>query len=774
MFFPKRLTILVFLWFLTQMAISQKAIILPPADTNAPRMAAEIARLGDGETKAVKAYILAKYYIDKPGEAKLDIFAAQKYSSLGLKYSHQHNNIKGIARGYTIQAQILREKGEQSAAKKFSDSAFAIVEKVTDPAVLADIYFERSVYYSIGVDSDLVQKTKYFRLGTTYLKQVSPNTLKLADALKFLGDLYSNQTGGNAPALNFLYESLAVYKALKYKRLQDIYDLIGYCLSRMEHTREGLKYSLMAVRTGESDKDSSMTMCAVYNRLGYAYNNLGDHQKETECMLKAIMYAKHNHEELSSNILTANLAASYINLKEYDKALNVVRPALKTVKKENLVVRLLLSVNLVRIYTAMGDYRTADVVYGNLEPLSKLAQQRPIIYDLMYGAGINLYMKRQQYAKVDSLIEVYKMKNKPDNNLLSATKAEEFKYKADSAQQRFKEAFLHHQAFKKLADSLTTRNHDKETAVLQLQFETEKKDHDIELQATDIKLLTKQSLLQKSALRNDAMIRKLSLLAVCMLLSLSAVIYNRYKIKRQANNELQEQKEEINTQNDALKELITEREWLLKEVHHRVKNNLQIVISLLNSQSAYIDNVSAKEVIRESKNRINSISMIHQKLYQTEDLAGVDIYQYIQELVEYIAATFGVGSEVIFALEIDRLTLDVAQAVPLGLIINEGLTNAVKYALIADRRAKISIKLIKTGDNIFLGISDNGNGLPAGFDAEKLKSLGMVLMRGLSKQLGGELKFNNNNGLKITMEFKMTKLFGDSVENRIRKLPKFS
>jgi two-component sensor histidine kinase len=773
MSFFKPFSSLVLFFFFCAVAVAQRSSS-NASDTTVKRLTAEIGQLAEGEPRTAKYYDLSKYYIDKPGEAKEDITAAQNYCTLGLKFSLQHNFINEIARGYTIQAQILREKGDQPGARKFSDKVFSLTDKITEPAVLADIYFERSGYYSLGVDSQLVLKTKFYRLGTTYLKQAAPNTLKLADALKFLGDLYSNMPGGNAPALSYLYESLAIYKAHKYERLQDIYDLIGYCLARMERSREGLNYSLMAVRLGEKDKDSSMTMCAIYNRLGYAYNNLGDHQKETECMLKSIMYAKHNHQEMSYDILTANLAVAYINLKAYEKALNIVRPALRSVPKDNYVVRLLLTISLVRIYTAMQDYRSADALFGKLTPLTALAQQRPIMYDLMYSAGINLYMKRQEYGKVDSLIKVYRMRNSSDNNLQSAAKAEEFTYKADSAQQRYKEAFFHHQAFKKLSDSLTTRNHDKETEVIQLQFETEKKDHDIESQATDIKLLTKQSLLQKSALRNEAMVRNLSLLAVCMLISLSAVIYNRYKIKRKANDELEEQKEEINTQNEALKELITEREWLLKEVHHRVKNNLQIVISLLNSQSAYIDNASAREVIRESKNRINSISMIHQKLYQTEDLAGVDIYQYIHELVEYIAATFGVADKVAFSLEIDKLTLDVAQAVPLGLIINEGLTNAVKYAVLPDREPKIGIRLIKTEDNIFLRITDNGDGLPAGFEPEKLKSLGMVLMRGLSKQLGGHLIFNNKGGLELTMEFKMNKLLGGPLDQKMRKRARLS
>jgi two-component sensor histidine kinase len=136
-----------------------------------------------------------------------------------------------------------------------------------------------------------------------------------------------------------------------------------------------------------------------------------------------------------------------------------------------------------------------------------------------------------------------------------------------------------------------------------------------------------------------------------------------------------------------------EKEWLMKEIHHRVKNNLQIVISLLSTQSNYIDNDIAYNAIRESQHRMQAISLIYQKLYQSENLARVDIRSYIAELVTYLRESFDTDPRIRFELDIVPLDLEVTRAVPLGLILNEAITNAIKYAFPDERTGKISICL---------------------------------------------------------------------------------
>jgi two-component sensor histidine kinase len=203
-----------------------------------------------------------------------------------------------------------------------------------------------------------------------------------------------------------------------------------------------------------------------------------------------------------------------------------------------------------------------------------------------------------------------------------------------------------------------------------------------------------------------------------------------------------------------LKKVLNEKEWLLREIHHRVKNNLQIVISLLNTQSAYINNKDAMEAIQNSQHRMHAMSLIHQKLYQSDSLATIDMKWYIRELVSYMRECFDIDKIVRFLIEADELSLDVAQAVPVGLILNEAVTNSIKYAFPDNRSGTISIILQHEDDTHYtLIIADNGVGLPDDFDEDQLNSLGMNLMKGLSEQLGGTFEMNNKNGLNIQITF---------------------
>ncbi len=204
-------------------------------------------------------------------------------------------------------------------------------------------------------------------------------------------------------------------------------------------------------------------------------------------------------------------------------------------------------------------------------------------------------------------------------------------------------------------------------------------------------------------------------------------------------------------QNRQLNELVGEKEWLIKEIHHRVKNNLQIIISLLESQSDFLES-SALSAIETSKNRIYAMSMIHQKLYQSDSTKTIDMGSYIPELVTFLSDIFDQGNRVKFILKVERLRFDIRHAIPLGLILNEVITNALKYAFEGREQGIVTITLIETATgNCDLLIADDGIGMPS---AEKLAnhdSLGMSLIRGLSRQLEADLEISSNAGTSFSI-----------------------
>ncbi len=238
-----------------------------------------------------------------------------------------------------------------------------------------------------------------------------------------------------------------------------------------------------------------------------------------------------------------------------------------------------------------------------------------------------------------------------------------------------------------------------------------------------------------------------------MLLVIIGLLINGYRLKQRHNQSLQEKQHEIGHKNQSLEKLLNEKEWLLKEIHHRVKNNLQIVMSLLNTQGAYLQNDAALIAIRDSQHRVQAISLIHKKLYQSDNVGLIFMPHYIHELVDYLADCFDTERRVRFLQEISPIHLDVSQAVPLGLIMNEAITNAIKYAF-PGGEGEIRITLAPLDDDEFaLTIGDNGVGLPDDFDPSASRSLGMSLMEGLSSDLGGRFSIRKQAGTEVQVLF---------------------
>jgi PAS domain S-box-containing protein len=203
---------------------------------------------------------------------------------------------------------------------------------------------------------------------------------------------------------------------------------------------------------------------------------------------------------------------------------------------------------------------------------------------------------------------------------------------------------------------------------------------------------------------------------------------------------------------------LKEKEVLLKEIHHRVKNNLGIVSSLLQMQSRRSQEPQVTSILLDSQNRIDSIAMVHEKLYRSEDLANVNFAQYIPDLIAYLFESYNTSSNLVkLYLQVDDVGLDIESAIPCGLIVNELVSNALKYAFPNNQAGKILVKLYQKEYNVILIVQDNGVGLPVDFDKKKTKTLGINLIQGLVKQLRGNLEINSQQGTEFKITFKQGK-----------------
>lgn len=250
--------------------------------------------------------------------------------------------------------------------------------------------------------------------------------------------------------------------------------------------------------------------------------------------------------------------------------------------------------------------------------------------------------------------------------------------------------------------------------------------------------------------------RNLAIVLSTILGVMGLVLLWRYKIQRSLSNELKERNAEIEEKQIELNVALEQKETLLKEIHHRVKNNLQIISSLLNLQSKKIKDSVVLESIEEGKNRVEAMSLIHQNLYQSDRFTSIEMNSYINQLMTHLASSFNFDSDDIkYKVDTNGIDLDIDTAIPIGLIINELVTNAAKHAFTNKDFGNIKVVLVELRDNRYkLIVQDDGIGIDPDIDYSKLKSLGFRLVNTLGvKQLNGDLKVESDYGSKMTLLF---------------------
>ena len=231
-------------------------------------------------------------------------------------------------------------------------------------------------------------------------------------------------------------------------------------------------------------------------------------------------------------------------------------------------------------------------------------------------------------------------------------------------------------------------------------------------------------------------------------------IQNRTRELSQINQRLLGEIAERKLVEEALNKSIKEKDVLLKEIHHRVKNNLQIVSSLLSLQSQYVNEPGSVELFKESQSRIISMALIHEKLYQTGDLTRINLSEYANELIGDLFRSYSVNTHLMkYQIESKNILLDINTAIPCGLIINELVTNSIKHAFPDNRSGEIKIDIQCHDGNCILKIADNGIGFPDDLDINDVKTLGLQLVTSLTKQLDGTIKLDREGGTCFTIKF---------------------
>lgn len=304
-------------------------------------------------------------------------------------------------------------------------------------------------------------------------------------------------------------------------------------------------------------------------------------------------------------------------------------------------------------------------------------------------------------------------------------------YQLAESNNRSGHAFAYFKQYKSIQDSIEVIDNQKMINELEVRYATQKKDEQIVVQGIELER-------QQLAKRN-------LLLIVCLLIMLALAtlvfLYSKYK----ANLALKEKKATI-------EKTLGEKELLLREIHHRVKNNLQVISSLLNLQSRYINDEKAIAAIKDGRNRVNSMSLIHQNLYLNESLTTIDLGLYLQKLSDSLFQSYNIDpSRIRLDTNVQQVRLDVDTLIPLGLILNELLSNALKHAFPDERAGEVLVRFEESGENYFLEVKDNGVGMDGKSPESLQESFGIQMVKAFTQKLKASVEFKTMNGVTASL-----------------------
>ncbi len=446
------------------------------------------------------------------------------------------------------------------------------------------------------------------------------------------------------------------------------------------------------------------------------------------------------------------IVAPVISVSELDTYLNKLAIALKN-KDLNTIIECY--DNIGDYYNKSGNLSQAQSNYEKALASSNSLNSKSLIVKNLYNIGSVLY-KKKDYSNSESYyqkaIGIAKASKYDEYVKLLSNELSKLYVK----QGNYKNAYEMHLLFQQTTDSLYRLETQRNIEQHAIKIAYTKKHLTDSLVLSNTKLNYQSNIEKKEQeIENKRLLIYIVLTTLLFISAATYLFYRNYKIAKQAKDLISEQKQQVEDKKVIIEKSLEEKEILLKEIHHRVKNNLQIISSLLNMQSNRLEDEALKKVMVEAKNRISSMSLIHQNIYQSGNLSTIDFADYTNQLVKSIEKTISTQNvKVEYIINSNGLTMNMDTAIPIGLIINELITNSFKYAFLNKENGIISIELKQLADGqLELHYSDNGAGIPDNIDINASKPLGLKLVKGLIGQLKGVLKIENNNGAHFNIVF---------------------
>jgi len=689
--------------------------------------------------------------IEYPYARDSAFYYAKKAESLSLKL----NNQLFLGKAYLLHAAIVdsyaasrQSEDDYRKSVDYIQKAIAIFTKLKNDEELSQAYRLLMLIqaYAIPLEETIAMGEKTLLL----CQKVGDKELEgqVLEDLAYYHSLDNNFT----KSISLLHEALKAYKSAKVDKVHGVYAHLGALYNELGEFDKALEYCLKGIKLIEKYKIEDYSTVELYNHTGIIYRGFKNYRESLKYFEKAVDFAKTTIDNRGILVYyEANAAETALLSGNRKKALYYLN---EIEKKDDLAYDPLfvnsltvLTTSHVKLKNDAKADKYAKIILETFDNYKSTSEEKAVTTGFCQ-ALISYYFYKKKYDLCKKYTLMYKdgaIESKSKQKIMHAY---QMLSRIDSVQADYKSALDNYKMEMLYKDSIFNETKNKQFTELQVRYRSEEKEK-------SNLILKKQAELQKSRISQANLMKNVGFAGICILIVAVALLYRRYLINRKI-------RKIIDHKNETLQHIIQEKEWLLKEIHHRVKNNLQVVMSLLNTQSHYLKDESAKKAIRNSQDRIHSMSLIHKKLYQSNTIVSVNMDLYIKELVEYLKESLDTGQRICFEIDAEPIELNNAQSVPLGLILNETIMNSIKHAFPDGREGIISISLATLPENrIRLTIKDDGIGYDGSFDDLKASSsLGIKLISGFGGELNADIQFVNNTincqetGLTIVIEFK--------------------
>jgi two-component system, sensor histidine kinase PdtaS len=514
---------------------------------------------------------------------------------------------------------------------------------------------------------------------------------------------------------------------VKEKDLAFLNTQLGYVFERKGQLDRAADYALESLRLGEKFNDKK-AIAMAYSDLSNLFWKHAKYEKGLEYGLKSLnIFEKRGINDMDYDFTLYVVGNNYLELKNYQKALQYYEHSISIGERYAFYNNLSdVYISLVDLNAYLNNYQKAEEAGANALKYAGLLNNDFMLMRSWLSIGKLQVLQGNYITAAESLQKSIAIASDDFGDEYYLSQAYEALGKAFAGNHNYKDAYKAFAEYDKLKNIIFTAEADQRISLLQTEFDVAQKESTI---------LDQENRIKKQSTRQVF----ISVFAALLLLML-LLLFITFQNNRKKSKLLRQQNEE--------------KEFLLKEIHHRVKNNLGIVSSLLDLQSARLKDPNVINAIKESQNRVYSMGMIHQKLYQGKNLSAIEMKDYFIDLSNHILDSYGAKDRVSLKYKMDTVELDVDTAIPLGLIFNELITNAFKYAFPDNRNGKINIGLQrKDNQTIVLEVEDDGVGQHKNAQA-KGTGFGTQLITLLTQQLDGKIKRNNKNGTSVSIEFK--------------------